>query len=362
MTVLCLCQEDNHRKLIPGYANAFRARGVPFLCVGSDLPFDCSLKGILRNYPEKPSWILHFESDFPLLPDGLEHSDIPTMCFQVDTYAFTERRMRWSSLFDHVAVFHPGYEKRFQEEGHDGAFLLPHAVRRDLFDQPELFREFEVGWVGVTQGAFYHKRQEWIPQLASSFRMNDWKRTYSLREVPEIYRCSRVVVNIGRDDFPEDANLRVFEALASGALLVTSLPTELTALGFEERVHFAGYRHESEILDIVRRFLRDQPARLRIAQAGREKALREHTYDRRVAQILERLQRFGGQKLAPARQWPESRVQLMYLDFFSAHSALDCAATKLRRIAGRGLRETVEGAALLSRAWIKGVRYDHASS
>lgn len=353
MTVLCLCQEDNHRKLIPGYASAFRARGISFLCVGSDLPFDCSLEEILRTYPERPSCIFHFESDFPLLPDGLEHSDIPTVCFQVDTYAFTKRRMRWSSLFDHVAVFHPGYETRFQEEEHPGAFLLPHAVRGDLFNQPELFRGFEVGWVGMTQGAFYQRRREWIPRLASSFRMNDWARTYSLREVPEIYRRSRVVVNIGRDDFPEDANLRVFEALASGALLVTSLPTELAALGFEERVHFVGYHHESEILGIVRRFLRDEPARSRIAQAGREKVLRDHTYDCRVAEILERLQRFGGQKLAPARQWPQSRVQLMYLDFFSAHGVLDCAATKLRRIAGRGFSETLEGAALLSRAWMR---------
>jgi hypothetical protein len=362
MTVLCLCQEDNHRKLIPGYASAFRARGIPFLCVDWTPPFDSALESILRDCPDKPSCIFHFESVFPLLPDGLQHSEIPTVCFQVDTYTYTERRIRWSSLFDHVAVFHPAYEKRFQKAGHEGAFLLPHAVHADFFARPEIPRDFAVGWVGATRGVLYRKRHEWIPRLAKSFWMNDWRRSYSLPEVAEVYRRSRVVVNIGRDDFPQDANLRVFEALASGALLVTSLPTELTALGFEDGVHFAGYRHESEILDIVRRFLGDEPARSRIAQAGREKVLREHTYDCRVAQILQRLQRFGGQKLAPARQWPESRVQLTYLDFFSAHGVLDCAAAKLRRIAGRGFSETSEGAALLSRAWMRGVRYDHASS
>ena len=203
MILLCLCQEDNHRKLIPGYAHAFRERGIKFSCVDWAPPFDCSLEQILRRCPERPSYILHFDSDFPLLPEGLSTSDIPTVCFQVDTYAFTKRRMLWSSLFDHVAVFHPGYEELFQRKGHPGAFLLPHAVRRDFFEAPDFPREFEVGWVGQTTGAAYGRRQVLLPRLARDFRMNDWERSYPLQGVAEVYRRSRVVVNIGRDDFPQ---------------------------------------------------------------------------------------------------------------------------------------------------------------
>lgn len=362
MRVLCLCEEDNHRKLIPGYARAFRAKGIPFDCVDWAPPFDSSLEEIVRHCPEKPSWIFHFESVFPLLPEGLVRSAIPTVCFQIDTYTYTERRMRWSSLFDHVAVFHPGYEKRFRQGGHPGAFLLPHAVSRESFDCPDLPREFEVGWVGNTQGKFYRKRQEWIPKLANRFRMNNWQRFYPLAEVAEVYRRSRVVVNIGRDDFPQDANMRAFEVLASGALLITSLPSELTDLGFEEGVHFAAFTDDNEILPTVERFLGDESARSRIANAGREKVLREHTYDRRVDEILQQLKEFGSQKLAPARRWPESRVALMYLDFFAANGALKPAARNLRYIAGGGFRETVEGAALLGKAWIRRLRYARASA
>jgi hypothetical protein len=360
MTVLCLCPERGDWKLIPAYAYAFRSRGIRFHCVDSGLPFDCSLEQILRRCPERPSFIFQFESWFALLPDGLQYSDIPTVCFQIDTYAFTERRMRWSSLFDHVAVFHPGYEERFRQGGHPGAFLLPHAVRRDFFDQPELPREFEVGWVGETRGPLYQRREEWLPKLARSFVMNDWERRYSLQETAEVYRCSRLVVNIGRDDFPQDANLRVFEVLASGALLITALPSELTALGFEEGVHFAGYRHEAEIVDIARRFLGDEAARLRIAEAARSKVLQEHTYDSRVSQILLRLEEFGQRKMAPARNWRHSRVQLMYVDFFAASGLLDCAAKKLLRMGSRSFRDTLKGAALIGGAWIKGRRRNHA--
>ena len=72
------------------------------------------------------------------------------MCFHPDTYSFTDRRIRWSAVFDHAVVFHPGYRERFARAGHPGAFLLPHAVRRAFFEGAERAREFDVGWVGQT--------------------------------------------------------------------------------------------------------------------------------------------------------------------------------------------------------------------
>src|SRR5260370_36591210 len=98
--------------------------------------------------------------------------------------------MRWSSLFDHVAVFHSGYETLFQKHGHPGAFLLPHAVRREFFEARDLPREFEVGWVGQTEGMFYRKRAEWVPRFPMAFRLNDRKGRNSLPVVSELSRLS----------------------------------------------------------------------------------------------------------------------------------------------------------------------------
>ena len=353
MLILCLCEEHNHWKLLPGYAAAFRRRGIEFFCIQDSLPLDISLEEVLKICPRRPLWIFHFESNLPLLPQGLESSPIPTVCFQADTYAFTSKRIRWSSLFDHVAVFHPGYERLFARSGHQGAFLLPHAVCREFFDGPELLREFELGWVGQISGPVYRRRAEWLPKLAATFRTNDWSRKYSLQEAADVYRRSRVVVNIARDDYPQDANLRVFEVLASGALLITSLPTELSDLGFRDGLHFVGYRSEDELISLVRRLLSDEPTRTRISSAARTKVLSEHTYDSRVAQILSHLEQAGDKKLAPARFWPKSRARFIALDFFASHGVVNCAAEQFRHIAGRGIRETVEGAALLARVWFR---------
>jgi len=356
MTILCLCREEHHWKLIPGYAEAFRQRGIVFVCVEDVVPLDANLDDVLRSSGVTPSAIFHFESAHPLFPIGLEKSEVPTVCFHPDTYAFTERRIRWSSVFDQVVVFHPGYVERFAKAGHPGAVLLPHAVRREYFDGPELEREFEVGWVGQTAGPFYQARAEWLAKLAQEFRTNDWARSYTVQEVAETYRRSKIVANIGRDDFPQDANLRVFEVLASGALLLTSLPSELEQLGFREGEHFVGYRDHRDISELVRRYLEDEPSRMRIATAARELVLREHTYDRRAELLLQRLTEKSGVREAPARTWPEARARLVAMDFYAAHGLARCAANQFRHIAGRGFRETIEAASLLSRASLRSLR------
>ena len=342
MLILCLCPERYHWKLIPGYAAAFRRRGIEFFCAPDTLPFDTPLEQILELAPERPSWIFHFESGLPLLPQGLESSPIPTVCFHADTYAFTHKRIRWSNLFDHVVVFHPGFDSVFVRAGHPGAFLLPHAVRTELFTGPEVLRKFEVGWVGQSSGPTYKRRYTWLPRLQANFRTNDFSRQYSLSEVADVYRRSRIVVNIGRDDYPQDANLRVFEVLASGALLLTSLPSELTDLGFQEGVHFIGYSNEDEIIPLVQKFLADESTRARIATAARVKTLSEHTYDSRVSQLLAHLEQAGDNKIAPARFWSSYRARLIAMDYFASHGILDCATAQFRRIAGRGFRETIE--------------------
>lgn len=356
MTILCLCREEHHWKLIPGYADAFRRRGIEFFCVSDSIPFDAPLDEILRTCPSPPSAIFHFESAHPLFPVGLEKSAIPTVCFHPDTYAFTQRRIRWAMVFDHAAVFHPGYVEQFAAAGHPGAFLLPHAVRSDFFNGPELHREYDIGWVGQTSGPFYIARSQWLPRLAKEFRTNDWSRSYTVQEVAEVYRKSRVAVNIGRDDFPQDANLRVFEVLASGALLLTRVPTELRQCGFQEGVHFIGYRDPAEISGLVRKYLDDEAERGRIATAARELVLNKHTYDQRAGQLLALLAPAAGRNSAPARSWPEPRARLVALDFYSAHGLPACAARQFRHVAGRGFRETIEGASLLFRAWLRSLR------
>jgi len=256
-------------------------------------------------------------------------------------------------LFDLVFVFHPGYDAEFRTAGHPGAHFIPHAIEPSFFKGGELERVFEIGWVGQTRGPLYRTRERLLPVLSRAFRMNDWTRRHEPEEMARIYRQSKIVVNIARDDFPQDANLRTFEAMAAGAFLLTSLPTELAQIGFEDGVHYVGFRKEAEIVPLVRKYLLEESARRQIAEAARDKVLHEHSYDRRVEAILELVKQNGRKLLAPARSWSEERVRLTYLDYFASNGALDCATDELRSISRLSIGDATRGAEMLARAWAR---------
>jgi glycosyl transferase family 1 len=355
MTILTLWREEDTSQELPALARAFLRSGNRVVVVPANFPPNGNLTQLLERCPERPALILHPEL-LPILPWGLTKVDIPTACFQIDTYAYTRRRIVWSMLFDLVFVFHPGYDVEFQRAGHPGAHVIPHAIDASLFLGEELERVFEIGWVGQSRGPLYRTRARLLPVLSGSFRMNDWSRRYGPEEMARIYRQSKIVVNIARDDFPQDANVRTFEVMAAGALLLTASPTELTQIGFQDGVHFIGYRNETEIAPLVREYLSEESARRRIVEAARDKVLREHTYDHRARTILDLTERHGRNFSAPARSWPEARVRLAYLDYFAAHGALDCASAELRVIGRRNLRDAARGAGLLARAWARSLR------
>ena len=356
MLILVLCREPHRYKETRGLLTAFCRRNVNMAGVPDGTPFNADLRDLLKLCPERPSLILQPEAAFPLLPRGLMDSQIPTACFQVDTYAYARRRIRWSMLFDYAIVFHPGFEERFRAAGHPRPVTLYHAARRELYEQPEEERVLEVGWVGSIEGASYEIRKSVLRDLDQNFRMNDWRRLHSPEELAEVYRRSKIVVNVGRDDFPQDANMRVFEAMAGGALLLTQVPSELSAIGFEEGVHFVGYCKPEEVVPLVRIYLGEEAARRPIAEAGREKVLRQHTYDARAGAILRTLERDSGRQFAPARAWPEEEIRSAYLDYYAAHQCMDCAYAEWRRIAQLSLSHAIPGAALIAGAWSRRLR------
>jgi hypothetical protein len=277
----------------------------------------------------------------PGLPRDLHHSPLPTACLNIDNFTWMPSRLRWAMLFDHVFVWQPRFVSTFQKAGHPSVFLLPHAVDGRLFNRMETDRCFDVGWVGHIGASWYARRNRIIPDLAARFRMNDFRRRYSKEETAEVYQQSKIVVNVTRDEFPPEANMRCYEAMAGGALLIAPMPTELTELGFREGEHFIGWRDEAEIVDLVRGHLSDESTRRKIARAGQALVLREHTFEHRKETLRSILMKQGDQFFAPARRWPLEKVQLTYLEYYYKHQIFSALFQEFVR-----LRKTNHGAAL----------------
>ena len=356
MNILFLCRASDLGFGQASLVRALERRGVRISCVEEGTRLNEDITTLVSRCGERPSLILHPELSFPLLPEGLTKIDIPTACFQIDTYAYTQRRIRWSMPFDHPVVFHPGYQEQFERAGHPGAITFYHAASRDLYCKPPVERIFDVGSIGRTHANIQTTRRRVLTALGGKFRLNEWQKWYSFEETAEVYRHSKIVVNVARDDFPQDANMRAFEAMAAGCLLISRVPTELTVIGFQENVHFVAYRQEDEIMGLVEKYLFESAERERIACAGSDKVLTEHTYDCRAEQLLRIIEANRGQLYAPARLWPEEKVRMARLDYFAANSRLDYACGELRLIARRDPRSAVSGGGLVARAIASRVR------
>jgi len=80
-------------------------------------------------------------------------------------------------------------------------------------------------------------------------------------------------------------HLREFEAPMSGALYFTGYTEELAEM-FEPGKEVVVYRNQHELLDKVRYYLAHPKEAERVRQAGRARALKDHTYQRRFQQLF----------------------------------------------------------------------------
>jgi len=304
---------------------------------------------------EVPDILLH-EIGAHGLPQGLDKISIPTASLDVDTFAWTPLRVRWSMLFDYVFTWHPSYVRLFEEAGHSRVFAIPHAVDRRYFAGADVNQDrfYDLGFVGNFGLPQYLARDRVNLNLAKRFRMNDSRRKYGKKETVEVYERCKAVVNVSRSEFPQEANMRCFEAMAAGALLITGTPTELTEWGLHEGEHFAGWRSEEEIPDLVDRFLRDNEKRTAIARAGQERTLKDFTYQRCLETMTDAIRRDGGDLFAPARKWPSDETHLVYLSYYHRFRLPGPAVAEYRQL--RRAKAYRKGLPMVLKALHHGIR------
>ena len=111
-------------------------------------------------------------------------------------------------------------------------------------------------------------------------------------EVPNVYSAAKVVLHVPRRQYvellPGTPTIRVFEALASGACLI-SLPWPDTDRLFEVGRDYVVAHSPAEMRDLIAHLCQDDAARARLGQAGRATILAHHTCGHRADQLLELL-------------------------------------------------------------------------
>ena len=125
--------------------------------------------------------------------------------------------------------------------------------------------------------------------------------------------------------------MRVFEALASGSMLLTDQIANGQSELFQPGVHLAEYSDDQTLLNRVAYYLNNPDERELIASQGLELAKQHHTYSHRVQNVMETIFTAGGPKYAAkVRTMQPAEVCQAYAKVYTHFQMVDALLYQFR--------------------------------
>ncbi|MAE72002.1 MAG: hypothetical protein CME06_16235 [Gemmatimonadetes bacterium] len=231
-----------------------------------------------------------------LLPDRLR----PSAFWVIDTHLQYAWDRHKACAFDWVFAAQKNGADKLRADGIESAHWLPLACDPGIHRlNPEIEAENDVVFVG---NIFPGPRKDLLERVAREFPKHFIGQAF-FDEMADRFSSGKILVNRSIRD---DVNMRVFEATASGRLLVTN---DLSKNGQEELLrdgeHLVTYGSVDEAIEKMRHYLANDAEREAIAAAGAEEVRRNHSYAERMGRLLRAIGEAGageGQTFAPRRE------------------------------------------------------------
>ncbi|MFO7974020.1 MAG: glycosyltransferase, partial [Candidatus Hydrogenedentota bacterium] len=266
-----------------------------------DIGLNTSYKDILEALPGDfaPNLYLWVDSGPKQIAPDIERLGIPKACYLIDTHLAPAIRLEIARHFDVVFLAQKAQIPLFQDAGIANVYWLPLACSPELHDVGALEREYDISYIGRIQDDPDDRRRKLLDEVRDRFPNHVIGQQWPA-DMARTYAQSKIVINAA---VHHELNMRVFEAMASGALLITDNAEGLTDL-FEEGTHFVLYRDDRELCDLIQHYLENEGARERIARQAREFVLENHTYDHRIEQLLGCISKTSGKSRKHSEKSP----------------------------------------------------------
>ncbi|GEM_PF-876409 len=250
-----------------------------------------NVRTLLRDLAEafRPDWILQVDDSTPLAHAGLEALPFRKAWYAVDSHLHMDWHRHFAPLFDVVFCAQQNRipDLNVHRTQDFGAVWLPLACNDEPVFLPWEERTWDVSFVGTVDAALNPARVALLEGLRA--RGQDVHVTQG--DHRPVYRASRIVLNQSVHD---DLNLRCFESIGQGALLITdSLSHSLEDIGIPGTDFLVYPPGDAETLQGKIRWALGHPAEAEaIARAGQVKVMRAHTMAHRLDRLAEVLRSF----------------------------------------------------------------------
>ncbi len=224
---------------------------------------------------------LWVDSGMDRVADDIHLLPMPKIAYLIDTHVSIEPRLEVARHFDAVFLAQKTHVEHFRAAGIPRVEWLPLACMPSLYPHEPLERMYDVAYVGSLNREDGGRRAQLFEKIAARFPNNKIGKFWP-EDMARIYSQAKIVVNACHN---KDVNMRVFEAMAAGALLITDPAIGLEDL-FEDGKHLVIYRRDEDVLGLIQHYLDHPDERERIAQAGQALVRSQHTYAHRLEIIL----------------------------------------------------------------------------
>jgi len=305
------------------------------------------LSQLPKEHLPAPDLVILMEPFHGFFPAGLHRLACPTAIYLIDVHRHLPLRLAYARFFDYIFVAQKDYVPLVQKQGFDQVFWLPLACDPDIHRPLPVTKQYDVGFVGHLNSETRIRR---LQLIAQHFTVNNYRQRYSRDQITEVYSASHMALN---SSIGGDLNMRVFEAMACGTLLITDRIGNGQTDFFEDRVHLVEYEDDQQMVDAIAYYLAHEQERAAISQSGSKLVRSSHTYQQRSDTLLQTIFADMPPRLAaPIRQLSDAEARYAYLKFYARLGQLDVLMNQLQT---RRQRPTLQMWGIVAEAWMRSI-------
>jgi len=180
---------------------------------------------------------------------------------------------------DHVFVTQKHFLDLYPKEKTSWLPLAADPEKHRLFEEEPL--EYDVGFLGNDT---YPRRRELLDKIGENFKLLRSTSAPGEEYSRKLSRC-KILFNCSMDN---DLNMRVFESISIGRLLLTDKVDGIDDL-LTDGEHYVSYYDWEDLEKQISHYLNPESSREKIAKAGAEWIRAQHTYQHRLETILKEM-------------------------------------------------------------------------
>ena len=205
--------------------------------------------------------------------------------------------------YNHFLTFIPGVVKEFQGKTATQFSYVPFAVDPTVFTlsgiNPADIEKYSCDVCFA--GAWFPDREEilqWVVETGVNLKIFGWSgwgktklRNYyhgplTVPEMGKLFKLAKISLNINMKPVNSGANVRTFEIPAVGGFQISENQNDLAKL-FSIGEEIETFNNREDLQEKIRFYLANKERRTAIVSAGHTRVLQDHTFAKRIGQILD---------------------------------------------------------------------------